>query len=98
MFPSHDREERILKVFGPEELREFLKDVYVLAHQDYKNVGELEGDDKKWWLTETASLLSKFAEKHSERLKKIRRYDGLQEDLEKLEAGKAALESGAFRI
>lgn len=92
----HPKAEGIFRIFGPSELKEFLKDANAIALQNKENVDTIEGDDKEAWLTSTACILSEFARKYAQSLQKIRKYDGLTQDLEDLNQCKAILHGGDY--
>lgn len=77
--------EGILRVFGPNELREFAKDVKSLSFlsEDKINnsLGESEESNKERWLAWVALLLSRFARSHADNLKKILKFDNVEEEV-----------------
>lgn len=80
----HPKAEGIMKIFGPDELKEFLRDVWKITALHPSQVDEIS-DNREIWLTTAARFLSDFAEKHTDRLKKIRKYDGLSDDIRRLD-------------
>ncbi len=74
----HPDAEAVLLVFGPEKLKEFLKDVSAFWPWRASRVdeivasSEIEGKDKM--LVALSALLAEFASKHAEDLKKIQKY------------------------
>ncbi len=69
--------QQVLMVFGPEELKEFLRDVSAFWAWPAERVDELvakrEENDKASTLSAAASVLMEFAQKHAENLSKIRK-------------------------
>lgn len=94
----NEKAQGILKVFGPDKLKEFLTDVLLLTRIHPQEVDEADRDDRELWLTSAACLLSDFAIKYADSLKKIRKFDGVVEEVASKEIGLIGLESGVFNI
>lgn len=71
------RAQQVLMVFGPEELKEFLRDVTAFWSMPAERVDSLmpmgEEIDKTSILSATTSVLIEFAHKHADNLKKIKK-------------------------
>jgi Holliday junction resolvase RusA-like endonuclease len=67
----------ILKTIGPEKLKELVADAVLLARIRTTEMEKDSGMDRQLWLVATANMLSDFALKYSDLLRKIRKYDGL---------------------
>lgn len=93
-----EKAEGILKIFGPDKLKEFLTDVLLLTRLHPHEVDEANRDDRSAWLTAAACLLSDFAIKYADPLKKVRKYDGVVEETESVTLARIGIESGAFNI
>lgn len=79
----------VLRVFGPNELREFAKHVKDLSYlsEDKINscLGESEEPNKERWLAWTALLLSRFARSHADNLKKILKFDTIEDEVKAMQ-------------
>ena len=94
----NEKAEGILKIFGPDKLKEFLIDVIFLTRIHPQAVDEADRTDRELWLTTAACLLSDFAIKYADSLKKIRKYDGVIDEVNSKLEGLDMLENGSFRI
>jgi Holliday junction resolvase RusA-like endonuclease len=82
----HPKAEAILKIFSPGELEEFLEYATRLSLYNYNyHIMSNELFNKEKLLTNIAVELSKLAAKYADKLKKIRKYEGLESDLKELE-------------
>lgn len=88
----------ILKVFGPDKLKEFLVDVLLLTRIHPQEVDEVDRDDRSLWLSSAACLLSDFAIKYAEPLKKIRKYDGVIEEVTNAQLGLIDIDNGMYNV
>jgi len=79
----HEKTEGVLKVFSPYELKELFKDAYYLSKQDNQNIFEMDRDNKEHWLSTTAHLLSEFANKYADKLKKVNKFDSVEKKVKK---------------
>lgn len=81
--------EGVLRVFGPEQLREFARHVkelsYLTEDQVNDSMAESERPHKERWLAWTALLLVKFAQSHADDLKKILKFKDIEQDLKQME-------------
>jgi Holliday junction resolvase RusA-like endonuclease len=76
----------IMKVFSPDELYDFLKDVHnlsLISPGDIYEIAAYPADKTKDWMTAMAYSLDVFAEKHASKLTKIRKFAGLHEEIDK---------------
>lgn len=81
--------EGILRVFGPQQLKEFARNVkqlsYLTEEQINESVAESEKPNKERWLAWTALLLSRFAQAHAEDLKKITKFKDIEIELKQMQ-------------
>lgn len=72
-----EKSQKVLKVFGPKELREFLRDVSAFWAWPVERINDLvatgEESNKAAVLSAATSLLIEFAQKHSDNLNKIKK-------------------------
>jgi Holliday junction resolvase RusA-like endonuclease len=90
--------EGILNIFGPDKLKEFLTDVSSITLLRPNQVDSVVGDDREIWLTAAACVLSEFAIKYVDSLKKIRKFDGLVEEEKSKIQGLSALQNKSLNI
>lgn len=86
-----DKAMGILKVFSPTKLNELMLDIQAFGQIYSNDVEKLNIKDKEIWLKAVTSLLSVFTERHLESLNKIKKYLGLDVDLENLEKCKSII-------
>lgn len=67
----HEKAEKVVKVFSPNELKEFLRDVSLLAMFDPEQIDKMEEEELSTWLTNAACEISRFAAQHVGTLKKV---------------------------
>ena len=70
--------EAIIKLFGPQQLTEFLADVHRFDSIPPRKMAEIGIVDKRDWLSATAVLLSDFAGKYSKVMQKIQKINGYE--------------------
>lgn len=87
-----EKAEKVIKVFSPDQFREFLEDVRKLMALDPACVDAFEGAAREVWLTSAASLVSKFALKHAATLKKVQKAGDLASDIQNRDENLACLE------
>jgi Holliday junction resolvase RusA-like endonuclease len=84
--------EGVMRIFGPDKLREFSKNVKSLEYINEDNIetsmGEFESHLSEQWLSWTALQLVRFAQAHAEDLKKILKYSTIENDCNQLNIGK----------
>ncbi len=92
----------VLEVFGPTTLKEFLKDVHEFMQFPSERVDEMVGSNgglyKETALTFTAGLLADFAAKYGDRLKKIQKFKGINEETVRNDDQLSAMECGELNI
>lgn len=93
----HESVAGILKIFGPDLMENFFNDVSLLSAISSSEVHGSESLDRRVWLESTAIMLSQFAQKYSEALKKIRKFDDVMTILNEKNLGLVQLENGSFR-
>jgi len=78
----------ILRIFGPNELKEFAKDVKALSFLHENSIDlfleESEEPTKERWLAWVSLLLSRFARSHADNLKKILKFTNIEEEVKEM--------------
>ncbi len=74
-FKVNKNAEEIFKIFRPLELDELLEKARMLGSMNIDYFYELEGKSREIWIEKTASLLSHFAEKYADKLKKVCKFN-----------------------
>lgn len=83
-----EKAESILKIFGPDKMKDFLNDIFLIfLGCSPEQFDRLTGLAKTDWLTNAACALSAFAIKYSDDLRKVRKYDGLIEEVRQAQKG-----------
>lgn len=79
----HSKAQSILEIFGPQKLKEFCKDAATFQFPEmiYENDQSIDRDIKTHFLASASCMLSEFAEKYADDLKKVQKYKGLLKDM-----------------
>lgn len=76
-FTLDGRSRKILEIFGPDKLKEFIEDAKQFLHMVSPEVdfhaSQSQGMDKQQWQTRSALLLDAFAQKHAQALSQVKK-------------------------
>lgn len=79
----------VLRIFGPNELKELIKNVKELSNLCEDNINELLGEseepNKQWRMARVALLLSRLAHSQVDNLKKILKFDNVEQEIKAMQ-------------
>lgn len=73
--------QEIFKLFNPNELDTLLEKARLLGSMDMDHYYELEGKSREFWIEKTATILSMFADKFADKLKKVAKFNSGTEEV-----------------
>lgn len=94
--------EGVMKLFSPSQLKEFLKDASEFSTIPRDSVDEMVSrayhENKADFLSQAAMLLSEFALKYADLLKKVQKFENVRESIQESKETMRKIEAGELNI